>query len=180
MRLTLSELKKKISKMIPDDVDYEVDVEAGSIAIVTKQPAAFGGSGNNLTVRIAKTIKRRVVIRPHSEILADEKAVHDAVAQMIPAEAEVRKIWLDPALSQVILECDDPSSAVGPKGSNVRALRDQIGWLVDVVRAPAIGSRTQHDIARSWLTRGSPCSGSSGLGYTAPSASASLGYESLL
>lgn len=148
MRLTLSELKKKISKMIPDDVDYEVDLEAGSIAIITKQPEAFGGAGDNLTVRIAKTIKRRIVIRPHSDILADEKAVHDAVAQIIPSDADVRKVWLDPALSQVILECDDPSAAVGRKGSNIRALRDEIGWLVDVVRAPAIESRTQHDIRR--------------------------------
>jgi len=148
MRLTLSELKKKISKMIPDDVDYEVDLEAGSIAIITKQPEAFGGAGDNLTVRIAKTIKRRIVIRPHSDILADEKTVHDAVAQIIPSDAEVRKVWLDPALSQVILECDDPSIAVGRKGSNIRALRDEIGWLVDVVRAPAIESRTQHDIRR--------------------------------
>jgi len=121
MRLTLSELKKKISKMIPDDVDYEVDLEAGSIAIITKQPEAFGGAGDNLTVRIAKTIKRRIVIRPHSDILADEKTVHDAVAQIIPSDAEVRKVWLDPALSQVILECDDPSTAVGRKGSNIRA-----------------------------------------------------------
>ena len=88
MRLTLSELKKKISKMIPDDVDYEVDLEAGSIAIITKQPEAFGGAGDNLTVRIAKTIKRRIVIRPHSDILADEKTVHDAVAQIIPSDAE--------------------------------------------------------------------------------------------
>lgn len=148
MRLTLSELKKKISKMIPDDVDYEVDLEAGSIAIITKQPEAFGGAGDNLTVRIAKTIKRRIVIRPHSDILADEKTVHDAVAQIIPSDAKVRKVWLDPALSQVILECDDPSTAVGRKGSNIRALRDEIGWLVDVVRAPAIESRTQHDIRR--------------------------------
>ena len=148
MRLTLSELKKKISKMIPDGVDYEVDLEAGSIAIITKQPQAFGGAGDNLTVRIAKTIKRRIVIRPHSDILADEKTVHDAVAQIIPSDAEVRKVWLDPALSQVILECDDPSTAVGRKGSNIRALRDEIGWLVDVVRAPAIESRTQHDIRR--------------------------------
>ena len=148
MRLTLSELKKKISKMIPDDVDYKVDLEAGSIAIITKQPEAFGGAGDNLTVRIAKTIKRRIVIRPHSDILADEKTVHDAVAQIIPSDADVRKVWLDPALSQVILECDDPSTAVGRKGSNIRALRDEIGWLVDVVRAPAIESRTQHDIRR--------------------------------
>ena len=148
MRLTLSELKKKISKLVPGDIDYEVDLEAGSISIITDQPSAFGGSGDNLTVRIAKAVKRRIVIRPHPDLLADEDAVHDAILKFIPDEAKLRKTWLDPAICQVTLECDDPSSAVGPKGSNIKALRDEIGWLVDVVRAPAIESRTQHDIRR--------------------------------
>ncbi len=148
MRLTLSELKKKISKLIPSDVNYEVDLEAGSISIITDQPSAFGGSGDNLTVRIAKTVKRRIVIRPHPDLLADESTVHDAILKFIPDDAKLRKTWIDPAICQVTLECDDPSAAVGPKGSNIKALRDEIGWLVDVVRAPAIESRTQHDIRR--------------------------------
>ena len=148
MRLTLSELKKKISKLVPSDVNYEVDLEAGSISINTDQPSAFGGSGDNLTVRIAKTVKRRIVIRPHPDLLADEGAVHDAILKFIPDDAKLRKTWIDPAICQVTLECDDPSAAVGPKGSNIKALRDEIGWLVDVVRAPAIESRTQHDIRR--------------------------------
>ena len=79
MRLTLSELKKKISKLVPSDINYEVDLEAGSISIITDQPAAFGGSGENLTVKIAKSVKRRIVIRPHPDLLADEAAVHDAI-----------------------------------------------------------------------------------------------------
>ena len=148
MRLTLSELKKKISKLVPSDVNYEVDLEAGSISIITDQPSAFGGSGDNLTVRIAKTVKRRIVILPHPDLLADESAVHDAILKFIPDDAKLRKTWIDPAICQVTLECDDPSAAVGPKGSNIKALRDEIGWLVDVVRAPAIESRTQHDIRR--------------------------------
>ncbi|MEC7686577.1 MAG: beta-CASP ribonuclease aCPSF1 [Candidatus Thermoplasmatota archaeon] len=148
MRLTLSELKKKISKLVPSDINYEVDLEAGSISIITDQPSAFGGSGDNLTVRIAKTVKRRIVIRPHPDLLADEELVHDAILRFIPDDAKLRKTWLDPAICQVTLECDDPSAAVGPKGSNIKALRDEIGWLVDVVRAPAIESRTQHDIRR--------------------------------
>jgi len=148
MRLTLSELKKKISKLVPSDINYEVDLEAGSISIITDQPTAFGGSGDNLTVRIAKTVKRRIVIRPHPDLLADEELVHDAILRFIPDDAKLRKTWLDPAICQVTLECDDPSAAVGPKGSNIKALRDEIGWLVDVVRAPAIESRTQHDIRR--------------------------------
>ena len=52
------------------------------------------------------------------------------------------------ALSEVTIECDDPSVAVGPKGSVIQALRDDIGWLVNVARAPAFESRTQHDIRR--------------------------------
>ncbi len=148
MRLTLPEMKKKIAKLIPEGIDFEVTLEAGSIAIITKQPRDFSGGGESLTVRIAKSIKRRVVVRPHPEILADDTKVYDAVNRIIPPEAKVRNTWLDPALSEVILECDDPSSAVGPKGSHVNALRDEIGWLVKVERAPARESRTQHDIRR--------------------------------
>jgi KH/beta-lactamase-domain protein len=148
MRLSLTEIKKRISKIIPNDVEYDVDLEAGSISIITKQPSAFIGSGDSLTVQIAKSIKRRVVIRPHPSILCDESAIHQAITKFIPPEVGVVNTWLDPALSEVILECDDPSTAVGPKGINIQSLRDEIGWLVKVVRAPAIASRTQHDIRR--------------------------------
>ena len=149
MRLTLSEVKQRVSKLIPEDIDYEVDIEAGSIAIITKQPDAFSApGGQSLTVKIAKNIKRRVIIRPHPDILADEETVRQKVTEIIPPEAEVRNVWIDPALSEVILECDDPAAAVGPKGINIKNLRDEVGWLISVERAPAFESRTQHDIRR--------------------------------
>ena len=148
MRLTLTEVKQRVSKLVPENIDYEVDVEAGSIAIITKQPEAFGGAGQSLTVKIAKNVKRRVIVRPHPDILADEGTVRQKVNEIIPPEAEVRNVWLDPALSEVTLECDDPASAVGPKGINIKNLRDEIGWLISVERAPAFESRTQHDIRR--------------------------------
>ncbi len=148
MRLTLTEVKQRVSKLVPENIDYDVDVEAGSIAIITKQPEAFGGAGQSLTVKIAKNVKRRVIVRPHPDILADEATVRQKVNEIIPPEAEVRNVWLDPALSEVTLECDDPSSAVGPKGINIKNLRDEIGWLISVERAPAFESRTQHDIRR--------------------------------
>ena len=56
MRLTLTEVKQRVSKLVPENIDYDVDVEAGSIAIITKQPEAFGGAGQSLTVKIAKNI----------------------------------------------------------------------------------------------------------------------------
>ena len=50
MRLTFTEIKKKISKIVPDGLDYDVDLEAGSISIITKEPASFGGAGGNLSL----------------------------------------------------------------------------------------------------------------------------------
>ena len=62
MRLTLKQIKDKITKMVPSGITYEVDLEAASIAIVTTEPARFEKDG--LTGRILKEIKRRVEIRP--------------------------------------------------------------------------------------------------------------------
>ena len=148
MRLTLTEVKQRVSKLVPEDIDYEVEVEAGSIAIITKQPEAFGGGRSFINRKNCKKCKAKSNRKTHPDILADEAAVRQKVNEIIPSEAEVRNVWLDPALSEVTLECDDPASAVGPKGINIKNLRDEIGWLVSVERAPAFESRTQHDIRR--------------------------------
>ena len=149
MRLTFSEIKNKIRKIVPEGTEYDVDLEAGSISVITKDPASFGGAGGqSLTVKIAKAIRRRVVIRPHPDLLSSESEVNDAVSRIMPEEALIRRIWLDPALSEVTIEADDPKSAVGQKGTNIQQLRNEIGWLVNVVRAPARESRTQTDIRR--------------------------------
>ena len=52
MRLTFSEIKNKIRKIVPEGTEYDVDLEAGSISVITKEPASFGGAGGqSLTVR---------------------------------------------------------------------------------------------------------------------------------
>ena len=56
MRLTFQEVKKKIASMVPSGIDYEVDLEAASIAIITSNPDAFSGT-ESLASKIAKTIK---------------------------------------------------------------------------------------------------------------------------
>lgn len=88
MRLTLTEVKQRVSKLVPENIDYDVDVEAGSIAIITKQPEAFAIAGQSLTVKIAKNVKRRVIVRPHPDILSDEGTVLQKVNEIIPAEAD--------------------------------------------------------------------------------------------
>ena len=51
MRLSFQQVKKKIESMVPSNIDYDVDLEAASIAIVTNTPEAFSGT-DSLAARL--------------------------------------------------------------------------------------------------------------------------------
>ena len=102
MRLTLSEIKKKAKEVIPDGIPYTVELEAGTIALITPTPGAFSEKGNALTVKLAKAIRRRIVVRPDPSILSKEEDVMSTVKEVIPEEAGLTNIWIDPALSEVL------------------------------------------------------------------------------
>ena len=67
MRLSFKGMKDAIAKIVPKNIEYDVDLEAGDISIVTPTPDLFGG-GDGLVGKIAKKIKRRIVLRPHESI----------------------------------------------------------------------------------------------------------------
>tara|TARA_Y100001980_G_C14556862_1_gene351624 strand:+ start:25717 stop:27621 length:1905 start_codon:yes stop_codon:yes gene_type:complete len=145
LRLSFHEVKNKIAKLVPKDIDYSVDLEAATVAIITSQPDRFG-SGSGLTGEIAKEIKRRVVIRPDKKIMMSEEESVGHIKSIIPEDAGVNDIYFDPCFSEVILTCDDPGTAVGRRGENINKLRDKIGWIVKVERTPSLRSKTVVDI----------------------------------
>ena len=63
MRYTFKEIQDTIKKIVPKDIAYDVDLEAGDVSIITPVPEAFGG-GDGLIGKIAKGIKRKIVLRP--------------------------------------------------------------------------------------------------------------------
>ncbi|SVC10849.1 uncharacterized protein METZ01_LOCUS263703, partial [marine metagenome] len=128
MRLTFQQVKKKIESMVPSGIDYEVDLEAASIAITTSEPEAFSGQ-DSLASKIAKTIKRRIEIRPSADILMDAKDAEAKIIEMLPDEAGLKRVYFDGAISECTIVCDDPGVAVGPKGASIRGIRDEIGWI---------------------------------------------------
>ena len=51
MRLTFKQIKDEISKIVPRDIEYSVELEAGNIAIVSPEPLKFGG-GDGLVLSL--------------------------------------------------------------------------------------------------------------------------------
>jgi len=145
MRLTFKEIRDEIGKIVPKDIEYQVTLEAASIAIITKEPVKFGG-GDGLVGKIAKHIKRRVVIRPDPSIMLGEEEAIKVLNEVIPEEAGITDTWFDGAISTIIVHCEDPGLAVGKRGANLKELRDKVGWLVNVERTPPLESKTIHDM----------------------------------
>ena len=147
MRLSFQQVKKKIESMVPSGIDYDVDLEAASIAIVTNNPEAFSGT-DSLAGKIAKTIKRRIEVRPSSSIMMGVEDAEKKIIEMLPEEAGLKRVYFDGAICECTIVCDDPGVAVGPKGATVRAIRDEIGWIVRTERFAAVESRTMHNIRK--------------------------------
>ncbi|MBT4060161.1 MAG: beta-CASP ribonuclease aCPSF1 [Euryarchaeota archaeon] len=143
MRLTFKDIKEKLLDMMPSGADYEIDLEAASIAIITKTPEEFN---NSLIGEMAKTVKRRIIVRPHESILMDINEAKEIIKKEIPDEALVLDIWFDPAIGVCTIECKDPALGVGKRGVHLKKLRDQIGWHVKIIRASRMDSRTINDV----------------------------------
>ena len=92
MRLSFKEMKDAIAKIVPKDIDYDVDLEGGDIAIITPTPDVFGG-GDGLVGQIAKKIKRRIVLRPHSSIMKDEAETEEFIRNLLSEKADVDMIY---------------------------------------------------------------------------------------
>jgi KH/beta-lactamase-domain protein len=145
MRQTFKQLKDEIAKIIPETVDYSVDLEAGDIVIVTTMLDRFTGSEGFLG-KISKTIKKRVILRPDESIMLSEEETRKIIKEVISEDVEIRQIYFDECLRELIIQCDKPGNAIGRKGANIKEIRDKCGWLVKVERTPPIHSKTVHDI----------------------------------
>ncbi len=145
MRFSFKEMKDEISKIVPKSIEYDVDLEAGDIAIITPTPDEFGG-GDGLVGKIAKAIKRRIVVRPHKSIMKDQKETEIFIRDLLKDSSEIDSIYFDDCYCEVTVICDNPGNAVGKRGANAKAIRDHCGWLVKFERTPPIHSKTIHDI----------------------------------
>ncbi len=145
MTLTFKEIKDEIEKLVPKSVKYSVDLEAGNIALITSDFEAFGG-GDGLIGKIAKTVKRKIVIRPPLEEIKSQDEALDIIKEVLPEEAGLGDVYFDECSREVILQCDQPGDAVGRKGANIKEIRDRTGWSVLVERKPPLFSRTVHDV----------------------------------
>ena len=94
MQMTYRELKDEIAKIIPRSIDYDIDLEAGNIAIITADMKPFTGQ-DGLIGKIARRVKRKIVLRTPIDAMMDMDKARDVIQEIIPEDADITEMYFD-------------------------------------------------------------------------------------
>ncbi|HID20238.1 MAG TPA: beta-CASP ribonuclease aCPSF1, partial [Methanophagales archaeon] len=82
----LSELKKRIKELLPDDVSTTgVEFEGPELVIYTEDTLKFVDDGAMVRT-LAKELKKRISVRPSSNILMEPEEASKVIYDIIPEE----------------------------------------------------------------------------------------------
>jgi len=122
-----------------------VEYEGPRIALYTKKPK-FLQQNSYIISDIVNNIKKRVVIRTEKTIRKPEEEAKAIIDNVIPSEADVKRMFFDPALGEVIIEALSPKTLTDSKDFNIIDLTEKIGWKIRVRKTPKIPSSSIQNI----------------------------------
>ncbi|NQE46068.1 Ribonuclease J [ANME-1 cluster archaeon GoMg2] len=160
---TLLALKRRITELLPPDVSVTgVEFEGPELVLYTEDTQRFVDDGA-LVRTLAKELKKRISVRPSSDILMDPEKASKAIHEIIPEEGGITDIYFDMDKAEVIIEAEKPGLVIGTHGATLREVAKEIGWRPNVIRAPPIQSpiiksirrylREESDFRKSFLKK---------------------------
>ncbi len=144
--MSIERIKKEIVASLPSKVKItKIEYEGPEVAIYTKDSKVLVDDANILRV-LAKKMRMRIVIRSDEEGRMELDQTVEFIQNLLPAEAEVTKIFFDETLGEVTIEGRKPGLIIGKQGINLKEIRSETLWRPKVVRTPPIASKTVETI----------------------------------
>ena len=138
------EIREAIFSTVPRDTEItKVDFEGPKVAIYTRRPQVFLENDGELVKKIAKTIKKRVIIRGDPEKRKSEKETEEVIEKLIPAEAGLKNVYFNDITGEVEIEVLFPEKVTQDA---LNAIFFETLWTPRVLRRPPVHSRTVKEI----------------------------------
>ncbi|MBN1792084.1 beta-CASP ribonuclease aCPSF1 [Candidatus Woesearchaeota archaeon] len=135
----MTEIIDEILKQLPDNKISDAVFEGANIVLYTKNKEFF--LDDRGTVReVVNQIKKRIELRPDSEICLDQEEAGKIIRQVVTEEAGIDEIIFDQQRSIVIIDVQKPGIAIGKQGENLQEIRKRTFWVPQIRRSPAIKS----------------------------------------
>jgi KH/beta-lactamase-domain protein len=138
------EIREAIFSTVPKETEItKVDFEGPKVAIYTRRPQVFFENEGELVKKIAKTIKKRVIIRGDPEKRKAEKETEELIEKIVPPEAGLKNIYFNEITGEVEIEVLSPEKV---SQWCLNAIFFETLWTPRVLRKPPIHSRTVNEI----------------------------------
>lgn len=133
------EILEKVKSLLPKEAISRIELEGSEIIVYTKDGEFFQTYED--TVRhVVEQLKKRIEIRPESNISLDQEATKQKIMEIVPTEANVKGIYFEPERSLVIIGAEKPGLVIGKGGETFRKIRTETFWVPRIERIPPIKS----------------------------------------
>lgn len=135
------EIVAAIYNGIPKDAQItRIEFEGPEIAVYVKNPQ-FIINGLDIVKKIAKEIKKRIVIKADKSVRKDEKETIEIIKQIVPQEAQIADIKFDEDLGEVLIKAKKPGLVIGKGGVIQQKIFLETFWKPEIVREPPLKSK---------------------------------------
>jgi KH/beta-lactamase-domain protein len=132
------EILEKVKSLIPSTVS-RIELEASEIVVYTKDKEFFLSYEPAVKAAV-DAIKKRIEVRPESNLTLDQEYVKQKIAEIVPAEAKIRNVYFEPERSIVIIAAEKPGLVIGKGGETFRQIKKETFWVPRIERVPPIRS----------------------------------------
>lgn len=137
----LTSIKEGILKSIPSEAGISrIEFEGPEIAVYVKNPAVLLSNGDVIKVA-AKTLRKRIVLRPDPEVRKDKEEAKRIVYELVPPEAGITNVYFDDVMGEMMIEAKKPGIVIGKNSSLLKQLLAHTLWRPVPIRTPPLKSR---------------------------------------
>lgn len=141
-------LKDEIIKKLPSRYKVTSSYYEGANVILYTSSNEFLNNGGDVIRKLVSEFKKRIEVRADSKLLAPVDIVESEILKILPKEAEVTQVLLEPARSLVTIESKNPGSAIGRDGENLSKIKNKLKWTPIIKRDSVIRSKITENIRR--------------------------------
>lgn len=140
----VKEVREGIFSNVPSNAGIvRVDFEGPKVVIYTRNPRVFLENDGELIKKIAKAIKKRLVVRGDPELRRDEREVKELIKQRIPSEVGLRDTYFNEVTGEVEIEVLAPEKL---DQSSLQEIFFETLWYPKVMRSPPLRCKTINDL----------------------------------
>ncbi len=138
--IILGQIKEKIKAIVPADAELSIiEFEGPEVAIYSKNPKVLVND-SGLISQIARSIRKRVVIRSDPSIRMDQDIVKTKILEIIGDAVTVGDIDFDESMGEVIIHVDKPGKLFGKDAIIIRKITGETLWRPNIYRIPPLQS----------------------------------------